>query len=272
MKQGAWILETKNKENGTYEILSVKKALAILRLFEDSNTARSLSEISAATKINKSTALRLLTTMVNGGFLVCNGFDKKYSLGVVIGKLGASKSGAMTLHKIAVPLLRVLADDLGMTAHLSIYEGSTVTIVAKVVPTRASFITSLRSSEGGTFPLHCTGMGKLLLASLSDAEARVLLSSRKMEKFTAHTMTDVEELVRQLPKIRKNGYASVISEYEEYICSVACPVYDYSGKMCCSVSVGGIDRKFDDIGIPSVVAQVRSTAAKLSELLGYRAE
>jgi DNA-binding IclR family transcriptional regulator len=265
-------LEPKNKENSTYEILSVKKALAILRLFEDSNTARSLSEISDATTINKSTALRLLTTMVNGGFLVCNEFDKKYSLGGVIGKLGASKSGAMTLHKIAVPLLQVLADELGMTAHLSIYERTTITIVAKVVPSRASYITSLRSSEGGTFPLHCTGMGKLFLSSLPVEEVRELLSTTKMEKFTAYTVTDREELVRQLPEIRENGYAAVFSEYEEYICSVACPVYDYSGKMCCSVSVGGIDQMFNDIGVSSVIAKVRATAEKVSELLGYRAE
>lgn len=254
-----------------YVISAVQKALKVLRLFEPKNAKLSLMEITAALGLNKSAVFRLLATLQHEGFLERDPETGKYSLGVTVCVLGSSFFSSMSIRDIALPVLHGLADDTGLVAHLVIKsQDDRLIVIEKLAPANATFLHNLTSMHGGELPLHCSGIGKVYLAAMSPERARALLEKRGLEGYTANTETNLDRFMAGLPEIASRGYAFCLNEYEIYVSSVGCPLYDYTGKICAGISIGGISEMCSDVGMDNLAKRLLEAGASISASLGYR--
>ena len=148
-------------ENNDYLITSVDRALSILNVFIKMEKPLTLTEVSSETKLNKSTALRMLYTLKEREYLSYDEETKKYNLGVRSLQLGLTALHGMDLSKIAQPILQKATDNTGLIAHLGIYENWNVIVISKVFPTGKTSGIQLISHIGGLMPAYCTGIDRL---------------------------------------------------------------------------------------------------------------
>ena len=122
------------KATRDYTITSVKKALDILKLFDDQHPSLTLSEISERSGIGKSSMLRFLYTLLQEDFVAYDEVTKKYSLGIELYRLGLMKFNSLDLRKIARRHLQTLSNELNMICYVGIREGDTLAMVDQILP------------------------------------------------------------------------------------------------------------------------------------------
>jgi DNA-binding IclR family transcriptional regulator len=163
------------------------------------------------------------------------------------------------------PILEELADRTHETVNLGVLSGDAVVYVDQISGTCA--IVSV-SWVGRRTPLHCTSNGKVLLASMPDAERDRLLRS-PLERSTAHTIIDPKVLVAQLREIRIRGYAQAIEELEEGLNAVAAPVRRADGEVIAALSVSGPAFRMRAVDLPRIGRLTIDAAAAISRRLGH---
>jgi len=125
------------------------------------------------------------------------------------------------------------------------------------------------SQVGKRAPLHCTAVGKVLLAALKDEEAEKILRQKGMPRFTKSTITDMQQMKEELSTIRKQGYGFDEIEHEEGMRCVAAPIYDRSGKVIASISISGPIIYVTHFRMPELTDELLKTAKEISYQLGY---
>ena len=186
------------------------KLTEILNCFLDVESELSLDEISARTGLNKTTARRLAIAMIKNGWLRQPQPRRKYSLGMKFLDYAAALKKETPIVNIAQPYLAEMGRITDETVSLAVWDGRTATICLSIQP---SHLLRVISYEGTMRHMHHSSLGKALLAELPDAEVRILLN-RPMRRFTPNTITDIDDLLRGLDKVRKDGIA--IDDEEGY--------------------------------------------------------
>jgi IclR family transcriptional regulator, acetate operon repressor len=199
-------------------VQSVERAFDVLEAIARSGGELSLSEIAAATGMPGGSIHRLIRTLVRLGY-VRQEPTRRYGLAVGLIRLG--DSAAKRLGTWAQPVLAGLVEHIGESANLAILEGSHALYVAQA-PGRHSM--RMFTEVGARVHLHCTGVGKALLAQLPDPEVVKILDLSGMPALTDHTITDPEVLSRELAATRARGYALDEGEQEAGVSCVAVPV------------------------------------------------
>ncbi|NIM94762.1 MAG: helix-turn-helix domain-containing protein [Anaerolineales bacterium] len=249
-----------------YHIRSVERALSILELFVDGEREQSASTISKALNLHRSTTFRFLATLTSSGFIEHNAENGKYRLGVASLELGTAFLRHSDLRENATSILEKLRDDSGETVHLAILEGNEIVYLEKLVGLHP--IGLMPSLVGGRSPAHCTGLGKALLAFLSDQQIEGLYQSTEIKHYTGNTITDYQELLAELHEIRSKGFAVDNQEHHSGVMCVAAPVFDQNGVIA-AMSVAGpaerIQRKMAD---KSLDVLVKNSAAAISSRMG----
>ncbi len=213
----------------------------------------SFSDAVRESGVPKSSAHRLLKELTEIGALRYDENSKNYFGGLLLARLGAAVATGFDLRKIARPHLEALHEQTGHTATLGIRNGSHGIYLDKVES--GDFGIRLHSEIGKAFPLHCTGIGKVLLAGIPEFELRKLLRG-KLEQFTPNTMTDKGKLRSEFEEIRERGYAIDDEEITRGLICVAAPVYgpacEIAGALSCTFPTWvrderGIDREIDSV-------------------------
>lgn len=232
--------DTQYVSESKYCIKSVQKALKILKLFDVENFELSLTEISDLLDLNKSSVLRLVETLRQEGFLKQDEETKKYKLSVILFKLGTLVYESMNLKKIARPYLEKAANETGLVVHLGILEKEGVVVLEKIWPNKQVESIRMVSRTGGIIPIHCTAIGKVLLAFKSEKEIREIMKNKKLTKYTPTTITDLEEFLKVLRETKKYGYAVNNGEHEPYIKALAYPIFDDKKQVVAAMSLTGL--------------------------------
>jgi len=245
---------------------SVKKAIKILEAFSENDFEMSLSEISKKINLPKATTYRIIETLKDGGLIDQKPDNGKYKLGLKLFELGSLVFKKLKLREVALPYMEALSKECGETIHLGILQGDKVVSIESC---ESSF--DLRSNIyiGKRAPLYCTGVGKALLAFLSPEEICNFLQQSKRKKYTANTITDADELEKELEKIRKEGFAVDNMEHEEGIRCVAAPIRNYENKVIASISISGPSIRITEEKIPQLASMVKETAENISKRLGF---
>lgn len=252
-----------------YTISSVQRALKILKLFVPANDALSLMDISNQTGIHKSTALRMVSTLKEEGFLKQSVASKKYRLGISALQMGLSSLDSLSLTKLSEPILRELADKTGFAVHLGIFESGNVIVLAKVFPVDKTFSIRLMSKIGGVLPTYCTGIGLLFLAHETPEYVRDYLSKCEMTRYTSTTETDSSKIIERVDIIREQGFTINDGEHEEGVVSVCYPIYDHTRHIAAAMSLGGIREVVARCDVEQLKARAYRAAMDISRELGY---
>jgi IclR family acetate operon transcriptional repressor len=128
------------------------------------------------------------------------------------------------------------------------------------------------SAIGKRGPAHCTGVGKVLLASLPPDELQRVVAVKKLKRFTTRTITTVAGLKRELSLIRERGYAIDDTEHEAEIRCAACPVRDHTGRVVAAVSLTAPTLRMSRDRIEAMAPLVREYADRVSRKMGYVAD
>ena len=260
------------KATQDYTIISVKRALQILKLFDDQRPELTLSEVSELSGVGKSSVLRFLYTLLNEDFVAYDETTKKYSLGIEMYRLGLSKFNTLDVRKAARKHLQKLSDAENMICYLGVRQGDVLAMIDQVLPARVPAWTQLMVQGGGTSELYSTGIGRLFLAQDSDEEVERYLERVTLKKFTDTTVTDKRALLELVRQARSDGYSGNIGENEPYIYSLCAPVYGRDGRMVAGVSLCGLQDIVCSDGYDSYLDKIRQAAARISHDLGYVSE
>ena len=241
-------------------VQSLERALGLLELVAAHRSAMSLSELAAASGLPPATLHRLARTLVDLGYLRQEP-SRHYALGPRLFLLAESSS--TMLNSVALPHLAHLVDEIGETANLAMLDGDQVAYVAQV-PGRHSM--RMFTEVGRRVLPHCTAVGKALLASSAEEDVRALLARTGLPRHTPHTVTDPDELLAQLRRVRRRGYAMDEGEQEVGVRCVGVAVPGSTLRLAMSVS-GPAPRMSDELlahAVPVLQAAARSLGDELS--------
>lgn len=209
---------------------AVLRAFDILNTLTDCERGLGLSEIVARSGVSMATTHRLLKTLEADGY-IRQYQDRTYSLGPRLIELG--RTASTLLPEWADQYLLELVEQTGETANLAVLDADEVVYVAQA---RSQMGLQLTTPIGARLPAHCTAVGKALLSGLPDAYIESVLRRTGMTARTAHTITEPEELLRQVAEVRRRGYAVEIGEQEEGVSCIAVPVRPAPRNLAVSVS------------------------------------
>lgn len=249
----------------TYRVKAIQRGLSLLKLFDHKRQEISLREFSEELHLHKSTVYRIAMTLCEEGFLCWDSSKGTYSLGLKIVELGASRIHGLELRSQARPHLEKMHNDLGEIIHLGVLSESCVVYIDKFEGKRGL---TLFSEVGFRVPVHCTALGKALLAGLSNEEVKRLLKNKNLKRFTPNTIVTLPELLRHLDKVREKGYALDLEEHESMVYCVSAPIRDYSGKTIAALSVTAIIKYFTSNMLDDYIDITREVAGKISLNVG----
>jgi IclR family KDG regulon transcriptional repressor len=245
---------------------SVQRAAAILGLLMREGRL-GLSQVARSLGIPKSTAHSILETLEGEGLVGRDGSTGTFGLGIRLLELGQAAQESFELRRVASPHLLALNRDLDETVHLTVLDGDVVLYVE-------CFESSKRlrtySVIGVRAPLHCTAVGKAILAFLDDDEQIRLLNRIPLDRFTARTITGRTALRAHLKAVRARGWSVDDVEHEEGVRCVGAPVFDHLGRVCASISISGPTQRITAGSLPRLAKKAQATALAISRTLGYR--
>ena len=203
---------------------SVDRALQALEALAEHGGGVALDELAKATGIPKSSLHRTLAAPRQRGFATQQQ-DGRYLLGVELLRLAFAFHERLDVRAIAHPLLERLRGEVNETVRLGVLDGRDVVYVDKLVSSHSIRLTSM---VGGRNPAHCTAVGKVLLAFTYATEREIrgwVRRHKPLERRTPKTLTTATALVREMTRIRRDGYAQDLEESEPGVLCVAIPVF-----------------------------------------------
>ncbi len=250
-------------------IHSIDRTLQILELFSLQKPEWGISEISRELNLYKSSIHNTLYTLFKRGFVSKNPDNGKYRLSIKFFELGSIVLENIDLRKIAHPYMEQLAKEFNETVHLGILsEGEVVSIEQE----KSNQTLQPQIYIGRRAPLHCTGVGKVLLAFLNEEEIDRIIREKGLKKFTNNTITDAFQLKKELRKIRNLGYAIDNMEHESGVRCIAAPIKDYQGNIIASMSLSGPAFRIEEDRIPYIKERVIYYCRLISQAMGYNDE
>lgn len=256
-------------KNRKHSIQSIQRAINIMELFDLETSELTIKEISEQVNLAKSTVHGLVKSLEFRGFLQQDLTSKKYSLGIRLFQLGNIVNHHMDIRKISNPYIEELSEQVEETVHLVNWNNKEAVYIEKV---QGPYNLGMYSQIGKSAPIHCTGVGKVILGFLPDDMVDEVLNSNKLKKFTFNTIIDKVKIKDNLLKIRANGYALDDEEIEVGLRCVAAPVLNYKGEVLGAVSCAGPKHRITDEKINFLIEKVKGTGLNISEKLGYKKE
>ncbi|MBS7220515.1 MAG: IclR family transcriptional regulator [Clostridiales bacterium] len=251
----------------TKTIQSLERAFAILELFQNNKSELSLKEISVSLNLNKSTTFGLVNSLTTLGYLLQNEDNQKYSLGLKILSLTNAVKTNNILIRASRPYLEELSAKYRETVHSAQELNGSIVYLDKVEADTSIYINTQMGTKNY---MHCTGVGKVLLAYKSPEELDMFLD-QPLKPLTFNTITDPDDFKKEMSKIHENGYSGDDEEIEIGLSCVAVPVMKAENKPGFAISLAGPTVRMNEHKKRGVVDDLKNTAAKLSEIIyGYK--
>jgi DNA-binding IclR family transcriptional regulator len=251
------------------EVKSAARVLDIFSILVKYPDGLSLSELCDILKYPKSSTHGLLATMVQRGYLRPGRRERTYRLGPALFELGSAYIASTSLVSDGWEIVRSTARICDETVHLAVLDGTEVLYVAKEEGTNTI---RMVSAVGKRFPAYATGVGKILLANLSDSELLQLFPDHSnIQKITPNTITSATQLRHIIQQARHDQFAIDLQESTPGLCCVAAPVYDANGQICAGLSISVPSIRFTDSRRSELIELVKRQSHQLSVILGYTA-
>ncbi|WP_395365842.1 IclR family transcriptional regulator [Streptomyces sp. YH02] len=247
---------------------AVTRAFDVLELFLEGDGTLSAPEITRRLQLPRTTTHELVTTLTARNYLVpVPEQPGRYRLGVRTYQLGSRYAEQLDLAAEGHQVAREVADTCGETVHVAVLEDMDVIYIAKVDSTHA---VRMVSAAGRRLPAHCTAVGKMLLATLPEAELDERLDGYDLAGMTPRSITDPDALRAALAEIRILGVAGEQQESNPDVSCVAAPVRDRSGRVVAALSVSVPVHRWSEDRENELTALAVKGASRLAERLGYR--
>ncbi len=259
-------IDKKNRE-GSSLTLSLCKAFDILNCFTSESPMLRVIDITKKVNMTQSNVSRLMNTMAAYGYVEKAEDSGSYRLGKQVISLSSVALNNSELRKQALPELFRLEQKYEVGANLAVQDNHKMYYLAHVDSRRSP---RMYTMVGYTAPLHCTAIGKVMLAALPDEEIRAIIEQTGLPSYTYNTITSLDVLMEQIQKIRCVGYSVEYGEHALGAACIAAAIRDCTGTVVAGLSVSG---KFNGQSMEEhedeVAEIVLQTASTISNKLGY---
>jgi IclR family KDG regulon transcriptional repressor len=265
-------MEVRTVSSGSVEsdFVPVKSAERVLRLIElltEHRNGLSFTQLHDLTGWPRSSLYGLLRTMAERHHLDHDPYRQVYRIGVRVWEAGQTFNWGVEIANLALPYLEETCEKLSETVQLAVLDGVENIYIAKV---DASHPLRLDSYVGARIPAYATGIGKVLLAGLSDVDFEARFRDLDLKRFTDTTISTIEELRHVLRRVRAEGFSVDSGEYTVGVTCYAVPIMDAAGEVTAGISTsipsarvtGGVETRAIEI--------LMGVASRISAKLGYQ--
>ena len=249
-----------------YLINSILRASNILKYFTKGKGQFKISELACELHLDRSTIYRILLSLEKCGLVEKDKETGGYSLGLFTFEIGNAYLNRIDLPKVSKPIMTDLALKVQETVHLAVLSGTEIVYVDKVDSPRPL---GIMSKIGQRAPLHCTALGKVLLAFQPEDELKRILRQLKLIALTSNTIISRQRLMEELRAIRRQGYALDHREIEEDVECIGAPIRNHLGDVIAALSISGPQSKIHTPQEKEFVSSVVKAAGLISSKLGY---
>lgn len=248
-------------------VQSVDRALSILEVLADYSKGLGVTEISDKVGLHKSTVYRLLSTLLYKSYVMQDHETNKYKLTMKLFELGNKKTKDMNILTASKPYTKELMEKVNEVIHLVIREGNNTVYIDKV---EADNTIRMASTIGTRSPLYSTSVGKVILAHLTDEEVEAIWNNSNIVKRTENTITNLEEMKKELKKVKQQGYAIDNEENEIGVRCVGSPLFNRFGDIEGAISISGPTIRVTEEAVEDFAKDVVKYADLISRELGYK--
>jgi IclR family acetate operon transcriptional repressor len=240
------------------------KGIAIVNLLAAHREGMRLTDLVSQVDLPRGTVIRLLDAMIDAS-LIRHSTDGLFRLGPRCAHWGSEFLASLELREVASDVMARLVELSNETCHLGVPEGRSVLYIHKV---ESQHSLRMVSRVGGMNPLHCTGLGKALLAFMPpDEQDRYL--AEPLERRTANTIVAPEILRAELERMRRHGYAIDDVENELGVRCIAAPIFNHLGELVGSVSLAGPTMRMTWERTEQLTGPLMESAREISARLGF---
>ena len=241
----------------------IERMMSLLDALARRSVPVNLKHLAAETALHPSTAHRILSVMVDNR-LVDRIEPGTYRLGIRLLDLGNLVKSRISVRQEALPHMQSLQHELGETVNLCVRHADEVVYVERT--SAGSSMMRVVQIIGTRAPLHITAVGKVFLADDGPDKSAEYIRRTGLPKYTDNTLTDPESLLRELDKVRRQGYAFDNEEAEKGVSCIGAGIHSDDGRLVAGLSVSAPSDRLSR----SWTTQVTQTAGRISRAIGYR--
>jgi len=244
---------------------SVANSIRLLIAFAGEADELGISALANRLGLAKSTVHRLAATLTVARFLEQNPDTGKYRLGLALFELGALVRRRMDVANEARPQLRQLMEQLGETVQLGVIDHLSVLYINRMESRQAI---RMAANVGSRAPLHCTAVGKALIAFQPPELVKQVLDLG-LAAYTPRTITKREALLAELAEVRARNVAIEDEESERGLRCIAAPIRNYAGAVVAALGVAAPVQRMSKRAMKTRAPTVIAAADAVSARLGY---
>jgi DNA-binding IclR family transcriptional regulator len=216
------------------------KALRVLEVVAEASQPISLTEVADRVDADKSTAYRMLTTLIDAGYVVRDETSKRYRLSYKVVSLSRNLMAENEICQLSHQILERVSSVTRETVHLCVLDGHQTVLVQKVKGTQ---LVAVDFQIGDRSLLHCTSIGKAVLA-FQDTRFIEEVIAAGLPKLTSRTISDPASLRKELHRVRSQGYAIDDREFSDSMRCIAAPLFERDGRVREGISISGPESRF----------------------------
>lgn len=243
---------------------SLRRAVDILGLIEQSGRSLSVAEIVSALKLPRSTAYEIIRVLLETNLLAQSQQEARFTLGRRLFEFGMHYRNQDRLLQEGSRVLSALRDETGETVQLSILDEDRVNIVLKEEGNRAVRIIS---NVGSRVPVNWSAAGRLLVSDFADEDLRRFLERTIAPSPTGRAEMDVPTLMQQVRFYRARGFSTEINEANEHAGCIGAPVLDQEGRCVAAISLAAPESRLHSDEFDALRTEVEAGASRLSSAL-----
>lgn len=266
-RRSEFLVPSKEVLRASGQVQSLSRALKLLNALSHHPQGLSLSEVAHEVGLPTSTAHRLLTTLQNERYVRFDAERSAWLIGVQAFRVGSAFVRSRDLVATARPYMRRLMEQSGETVNLAIPDRGEVVYLAQV---ECQKMMRAIAGPGGRAQLHCSGVGKALLAFMDENDARRVVAGLDLKRETPNTRNSAAALESDIAAIRSRCYAVDDEETAIGLRCVASIVFDEHAEPIAALSISGPTARITDQRIPALGDAVKAIAAEITRELGGR--
>lgn len=250
-------------EKKYYNIASLEKGIRVLELLA-AHGELSVSEAARLMNTNRAGSHRFISTLRDLGYVEKNS-SSKYQPTLKIMTLAQKVANRFEIRRLAKPYMHRLSIMYKETINLGLFKNQEIIHIDKIDSLE---VLRMDSALGDKAPAYCTGLGKSILAFLPDHELAHYLDTVERRPLAPNTITDRDELQKELSRIRDNRYAIDDEEMTIGLRCIAAPIFDHNHYPAYAISISGPAMRLTHRALENMKADILKISNDLSHKMG----
>lgn len=247
-------------------VQSIDRAFLLLEQLGQSDCGLSISDLAEYTGLPLGTIHRLLSTLIDLGYVEQMPETRHYSLGLRFLQLHGLAIRRMNLAERAMPFMKRLMRQVDETVHLAVLDGPDIVYIDRVEGLQTM---GMYTQIGKRVRAHSTALGKAMLAYMPDILWQTMIEQSGLPRYSPNTITSPKAFAEEMERTRRRGYAIDNSEGTDKVRCVGAPIYDYTGQVIAAASISAPASRMPESRDAELGEMICRTCQHISASLGY---